>query len=322
VVAGSTVICPHCGGAGIVRSVESTALRVLRAIEEEAEKNRAAAVTVKVASEVAIYTLNQKRRELARMEAEYGMEISFEPKEGLMGGTFEMERTRQRDPGDRPRSSAVSIEAGFVPSHEPEDDYVEEVDEPEEEEESFSEDAGAEHAQDHEAEAESRPARSDNEEQGGRRRRRRGGRGRNRDKDRGPRPEGVSQPRTPETGGDEQSEPTAASQDDHGAAPASAQPGLEGGEPRRRRRRRRGRRGGRDRQDGEPGQQVPLAPDAARFGEAPDEIDTTPREGGPALGAPSAPVWSLKDDIPDTTPSEEASKPNKKGWWQRTFSGE
>ena len=137
VVAGSTVTCPHCGGAGIVRSVESTALRVLRAIEEEAEKNRAAAVTVKVASEVAIYTLNQKRRELARMEAEYGMEISFEPKEGLMGGTFELERTRQRDPGERPRSSAVSIEAGFVPSHEPEDDYVEEVDEPEEEEESI-----------------------------------------------------------------------------------------------------------------------------------------------------------------------------------------
>ena len=68
-----------------------------------------------------------------------------------------------------------------------------------------------------------------------------------------------------------------------------------------------------------------LAPDnAVRFGEAPDEIDTTPREGGssPVLGAPSAPVWSLKDDVPDTTPSEEAPKSNKKGWWQRTFSGE
>src|ERR1700722_4981395 len=123
VVAGSTVICPHCGGAGIVRSVESTALSVLRAIEEEAEKNRAAAVTVKVASEVALYTLNQKRRELARMETEYGMEISFEPKEGLQAGSFELERTRQKDPGERPRSNAaVSIEAGFVPSDEPEDD--------------------------------------------------------------------------------------------------------------------------------------------------------------------------------------------------------
>src|SRR6202012_1496514 len=40
VVAGSTITCPHCGGQGIVRSVESTALRVLRGIEEEGQKGR------------------------------------------------------------------------------------------------------------------------------------------------------------------------------------------------------------------------------------------------------------------------------------------
>ena len=43
VIAGSTVTCPHCAGLGLVRSIESTALRVLRGLEEEAEKNRAAA---------------------------------------------------------------------------------------------------------------------------------------------------------------------------------------------------------------------------------------------------------------------------------------
>jgi hypothetical protein len=35
----------------------------------------------------------------------------------------------------------------------------------------------------------------------------------------------------------------------------------------------------------------------------------------------------LQDDIPDTTPQEDSAvtaddKPKKKGWWQRTFSGE
>jgi hypothetical protein len=30
----------------------------------------------------------------------------------------------------------------------------------------------------------------------------------------------------------------------------------------------------------------------------------------------------LSDDIPDTTPKEDSDKPVKKGWWQRTFSGE
>jgi hypothetical protein len=77
----------------------------------------------------------------------------------------------------------------------------------------------------------------------------------------------------------------------------------------------------------------PVAPssgfsnDADRFGRITDEIDTTPQAHPVSKpGAPSAPVWSLKDDIPDTTPREEpvkpeAAKPAKKGWWQRTFSG-
>jgi hypothetical protein len=41
-----------------------------------------------------------------------------------------------------------------------------------------------------------------------------------------------------------------------------------------------------------------------------------------APGTPSAPVWTLQDDIPDTTPKEEPAKPKKKGWWQRAFSSE
>jgi hypothetical protein len=69
-------------------------------------------------------------------------------------------------------------------------------------------------------------------------------------------------------------------------------------------------------------QQAGFVSEADRFGAVPDEIDTTPTDDKHAPGAPSAPVWSLKDDIPDTTPPEEAPKPVKKGWWQRTFSGE
>ena len=129
VIAGSTVTRPHC----LVRGwclTESTALR-RAGLEEEGEKNRAAAVTVKIADEVALYILNQKRRELSRIETEHGMQISFEPKEGLAAGTFELERTKSRDPGERPRPSAVGIEAGFVPSEEPEPDFPEELDEEE-----------------------------------------------------------------------------------------------------------------------------------------------------------------------------------------------
>jgi len=335
VLAGSTVTCPHCGGAGIVRSVESTTLRLLRALEEEGEKNRASAVTVKVASDIALYALNQKRRELARIEAEYGMEISFEPKEGLQAGNLELERTRSKEPGAQPRSNSVGIEAGFVPSDEPEDDVLPEEEEEEEIEEEIAADRGEEAPVAGESESDARAR----EERGGKRRRRRGGRGRGRDRERGPRPEGAdtgiaapiaAQAEAPagehHPGEQQVSQPNGHRDEapEGGHADGAGEGPGEGGEPRRRRRRRRGRRGGRDRQLA-PGEQPAgppaFAPEIARFGSVPDEIDTTPRVDASA-GAPSAPVWSLKDDVPDTTPTEDSSKPVKKGWWQRTFSNE
>ena len=323
VIAGSTVTCPHCAGIGLVRSTESTALRVLRGLEEEAEKNRAAAVTVKIANEVAIYILNQKRHELARIETEHGMEISFEPKEDLAAGSFELERTKSRDPGERPRNSAVSIEAGFVPSSEPEPDYVEEVDDEEEFVDTDSGDSSQAETDDEDREDRPAPVQGERTERdGGRKRRRRGGRGRNRD---GQRPSGADTGvAAPAPAPVEDME--AASSDDSEFEPA--QPGTplgENGEPRRKRRRRRGRRGGRergDRPEGEAPAKTGFVAETDRFGTVPDEIDTTPSNDRHAPGAPSAPVWSLKDDVPDTTPSDDSGKPMKKGWWQRTFSSE
>ena len=341
VIAGSTVTCPHCAGTGLVRSTESTTLRVLRGLEDEGEKNRAAAVTVKIANEVALYILNQKRSELSRIENEHGMAIAFEPREGMAAGSFEIERTKTRDPGDRPRPHAVSIEAGFVPSEEPEydEDDVEEDMEAEEAEEGT---ADAEDAP--EAESFERPEGSPRE--GRRRRRRRGGRGRGRDREQGERHDGQH------TSGETGDVPSAVAADADPAALPDQQdgqqnsqqdgqesgPGQQGthtygetGEPRRRRRRRRGRRGGRDRgmrpePEGLEHHQTGFVSEADRFGNAPDEIDTTPVDDKHAPGAASAPVWSLHDDIPDTTPKEEEpvkgeDRPKKKGWWQRTFSG-
>ncbi len=322
VIAGSTVTCPHCAGTGLVRSIESTALRVLRGLEEEGEKSRAASVSVKVSSEVALYILNQKRGELTRIENEHAMAISFDPKDGMAAGSFEIERVKSRDPGERPRAHAVGIEAGFVPSSEPEPEYEEEVeeDEPEAEEAEY---AAAD--ADESAENEDRQDSGPREGRGGRRRRRRGGRGRGRDRERGERSDaaqgqaesgistaseaaqmaeqGEDGPDDDQQGGDQDG-----SQDNQGGQQLG-----ENGEPRRRRRRRRGRRGGRDRNDrpqegsapqseGMEHHQTGFVSEADRFGSVQDEIDTTPSDSRHAPGAPSAPVWSLKDDI-DTTPS-------------------
>jgi ribonuclease E len=323
VIAGSTVTCPHCAGTGLVRSTESTALRVLRGLEDEGEKNRAAAVTVKIASEVALYILNQKRAELSRIENEHGMAISFEPTEGMAAGSFEIERTKSRDPGDRPRPHAVSIEAGFVPSDEPEPEYEEEA---EEEELEAAEDDAADGEEAGEPQSFDRPE-GQREGRESARRRRRGGRGRGRE-----RAEGQPAPVEAADGA------AAEGIEGDNAVPQVQQNGQqngqsfgENGEPRRKRRRRRGRRGGRERgerpePEGMEHHQTGFVNETDRFGAVPDEIDTTPTDTKHAPGAPSAPVWSLQDDIPDTTPQEDEaakseSQPKKKGWWQRTFSG-
>ena len=336
VIAGSTVPCPHCGGQGIVRSVESTSLRVMRALEEEAQKFRAAAVLVRVANDVAIYTLNQKRKELSRLESEYGLEISFEPKEGLTAGNFDLERTKARDPNDRPKTAAaVSIEAGFAPQVEEDDVIVEEEELDEEDRAVLQREAAGETRSDEPMNEESPREGGRDGERGGRngrggRRRRRGGR------NRGERGQDAPPPH------DRQNQPVAASEISE-AVPETADAGLpneqngsaQGGEGavgsdgRRRRRRRRGRRGGRDRERGETAGQPQLSQDQGaettapsnnfavqdRFGAPPIEIDTTPRdEPRVAPNMSSAPVFSLDGDQTDKKP--EAAK---KGWWQRTF---
>ena len=55
-------VCPHCHGQGVVRTTESGAVLILRAIEEEGIKNRSAKISIAVPTETAIYLLNQKRQ--------------------------------------------------------------------------------------------------------------------------------------------------------------------------------------------------------------------------------------------------------------------
>jgi ribonuclease E len=319
VVAGSTIPCPHCGGQGIVRSVESTALRLLRALEEEGEKNHADAVTVRVAGDVAIYTLNQKRRELARIEAEYGMEISFEPKEGLLAGTFDLERTKPRDPRSRPRG-AISIEAGFTAAQQNADEDSAVADEEEEDEteadaaQNEDEDERPSAPSDLAAQAEGpRGGNNDNAHRDGaprKRRRRRGGRGRGNGNGERPAPAMSEQPQGVQ----------AQTHEDLPSAPDAPNAENQGENGQRRKRRRRGRRGGRDRARPDQAAANPPATDSSL-------ADSSTGAPAPRPYSSDADRFGLPDEI-DTTPREEPrdpgaqTKPIKKGWWQRAFSGE
>ncbi len=140
VLEGSTVICPHCSGTGLVRSVESMALHVLRGVEAEAIKGRAAAFTVKVPAEVAIYILNQKRANLLDVEERYGTSVYIEADATLAGSEHKIETAEARAlTRTRPAQGAINVESGYA--EEEEEPVVEETSDEDETEETAS-DAG------------------------------------------------------------------------------------------------------------------------------------------------------------------------------------
>ncbi|HZT48687.1 MAG TPA: ribonuclease E/G, partial [Hyphomicrobiaceae bacterium] len=379
VLEGSTTQCPHCQGTGIIRSVESVALAVLRALDDQLLRDARHSLTAVTTAEVALYILNNKRAFVTDMERRYGITISVQASERMQGANFAIERSAAQPAPQRPseRGTVVNMEWGF--------EGQEAEEEPEEE----------------------TAAAAPSEREEGRRPRRRRRRGR-----RDERGEDRQQPREPraaepaEFADNGEGEDLAADNGAYGTGPQpysdnepadereahdeqpSAGRGEDAGEGRRGRRRRRGRRGGRrggrDRDEAHPAyaddmegddrhesnghaaggsasglaetpyepapppQPLPEAtPPEPRSEEhvsaraAPPEAEAEPqrswepapgrngpeREPAPATAEP-VPVAAAPAHAPQPAPVEPApepeddSRPRRRGWWQRRFSGE
>ena len=68
--------CDTCGGTGVVRSVESSALRVLRKIEDTNIRNEL--LNVFVPSKIGMYILNHKRKSISEIEEKLNISINFQ----------------------------------------------------------------------------------------------------------------------------------------------------------------------------------------------------------------------------------------------------
>lgn len=86
--------CPHCAGTGIRRSADTTALQILRVIEEEAMRKRNNEITMHVPTEVALYILNQKRDLLTKIEADYDVKVYLENDDTLIPPDYRMDRVK------------------------------------------------------------------------------------------------------------------------------------------------------------------------------------------------------------------------------------
>lgn len=86
--------CPHCNGVGRVRTLDSAAILVMRAIEEEGIAGRASEIALHLSSSVALYILNHKRAMLATMERRYGFKIFISADETLGPAGYRIEPLR------------------------------------------------------------------------------------------------------------------------------------------------------------------------------------------------------------------------------------
>ncbi len=90
----SFIPCPHCGGTGHVRSTENAAIHVLRGIEDEGAKRRAAEIVVHLATPIALYLLNHKRDRLREIEARYAMRVIIAADDSQVTPLYRIERAR------------------------------------------------------------------------------------------------------------------------------------------------------------------------------------------------------------------------------------
>jgi ribonuclease E len=304
---GSTKPCPMCQGIGMVRSVESVALDILRSIEDRLITDGVVPLAATTAVDVALYILNQKRLHLNDIQQRYRVPITVNADEDMHISQFVIERAAEGEIANGP--AAVHMDWAHHAHHE------ETAPSPEPAAEATAE-----------AEAEHPRSRS-------RRRRRRR------------RPEGGAEhhrasyeagPRHDEEV-EEHAEPRPERAEQRGTAapaqPRSSEAKDDGGQARKGPRRR-GRRGGRRGRSGQrppraPGEEAPLegrieaqgeraappANDANNGRGAAREEEAPPRgEAREAFASPVEPEPSR--EAPADSPGEPET-PRRRGWWQR-----
>lgn len=127
--------CPYCQGHGVVRTIESGATLILRAIEGEAVRGQNMKITVTVPADTAAYLLNQKRKQLSALEEQYKICIIVAGDTSLKDvADFKIEREKLPNPTVCKEAAATCYEA----------DNVEISDEPEESCETPDEENGTE----------------------------------------------------------------------------------------------------------------------------------------------------------------------------------
>jgi ribonuclease E len=285
----TTQPCPHCHGTGLIRSDDSLALSILRALEEEGTRKRSREVLLKAPIGVINFLFNAKREHIATIEARYGMSVRLEADPTMVSPNFIIEKFKNATRVVAPVAApVVSLDAGTMA--ELDEEAEEEILESDADEGEAEDDTEAEGA----ATAEGRAAEAGKGEGGRRkrrrRRRRRGGSGMG---------EAGAEPAMTEPGSvSDNAEAEASVASEEAAAEPPATEAAEKGAPAKRSRTRT-----RSRSAPAPQASVEAAPAPAA---AP--VPAAPEEPAPAPEAPSEPAAEAKPKAPRRRSTRAAPK--------------
>lgn len=98
-------VCPRCEGTGHIRGIQSSALSILRIIQEEALKENTEVVHAYLPLASATFLLNEKRHEITGIENRLGTRIQIIPTTSLETPHYKIERLRSEEldeGGDQP----------------------------------------------------------------------------------------------------------------------------------------------------------------------------------------------------------------------------
>jgi len=281
VLESSTTPCPHCNGTGMIRSVESVALHVLRSIEDNLLKGATHNLVIRTSATVALYILNQKRANLSDLERRFAVGIEINADELGNGQLYALERA---EPVDRDRFPAPELPTVQVDTVDPEDEEQPEI-----------EPVEAVGPVETEQDSDDREDRNDRKRRRRRKRRRGGENDDNAD---------ASQSASDSDDAEEGSEQSADADAD----------GDKSSDDDRRRKRRRGRRGGRRGRrngDGETMDAADQGDDAATSGVADaakaDSSESVPAQDAPVEPESSEPAASGETEVDQTASDQTAS---------------
>jgi ribonuclease E len=122
----ATHVCPRCHGRGTIRSTESSALSILRLIEEESIKDNTSQIHAQVPVSVATYLMNEKRESVRRIETRHGIRVFVIPNEHLETPNHEVIRIRIDEEIDDVSYNMVKAPEATTTLYQPASDAVKE----------------------------------------------------------------------------------------------------------------------------------------------------------------------------------------------------